>query len=152
MLLGIVLAAWLVIATAGDTPIGAWLRRQLVERPAARLNRVSAGQVALVAGFLLVAGLATWWGAGDGARMAGMAIPDLAMWLASAELTAYADLIVAAVIGWSVARSSAAQHLTSVRIAARVRRVVRRRQRRTGRARASAANDNSDDRTSAFAA
>ena len=101
----VVLAVWLLIVLAPETPIGSTLKRHLVDRPALRCNRVSGGQAALVAAVVVAGLLATWIGGGDGARMTGMAMPDVAMWLASAELTAYLDVAVAAAAGWAVLRA-----------------------------------------------
>lgn len=99
-----VLALWATMVVAPETRVARNLRRWVVDAPAARLNRITPGQIVLAMALAIMAGLVMWIGGGDGARALGMAVPDLATSLASLEVTAYLDIAVAAVAAWSVLR------------------------------------------------
>jgi hypothetical protein len=131
-------AIWLLILVAPATPIGRFLRASLVERPAARLNRLSAGHVALIVLAGIVIGAIAWAGEGDGLRMLAMAAPEAATWLTSFEIAAYLDVAVAAFAAWSAARLRLPAALASLRGATP-------RRRRTARRDASARTPANDD-------
>ena len=95
----------LILLRAPDTPIGRYLHRMLVVVPALRLDRVSRGQWLLLVATLFIAGMAMWFGGGDGARMTGMVLPDMTAWMASVEITTYLGIIVATVAGWTAVRA-----------------------------------------------
>jgi hypothetical protein len=136
------LMVWLVIALAPETPIGRTLKHDLVDRLAIRLNRVTGGQAALMGTVVIAGSLAVWLGSGDGVRMTGMAMPDVATWLASAELTAYLDFTVAAIATWSTLRVYGLRaRLESVLRLARGAAPISHRSRRSRRSVPEAAND-----------
>lgn len=95
------LAAWLIIATAPNTSIGRALRGWLIVVPARWLNALRRGHVALAV-MLVVTGIVMFWlGGGDGLSVAGFAVPDVAAWVATFEITVYLDLAIVAVTTWS---------------------------------------------------
>jgi hypothetical protein len=111
---------WLGMLVAGKTPTGRVLRRWMVEKPAARLSRISRTQVALVM-LLIVAGLSAWAVMGhDGIGLYGMAMPELTGILASIEVTSFIDAaiavtLVATSVRWSAVRTAVAQRLGRAR-------------------------------------
>lgn len=89
---------WLAMLIAGDTPVGRSLRRWTVEKPAARLSRISRTQVAVVL-ILLATGTGAWLLLGhDGLSLYGMALPELTGLLASIEMTSFIDAAIAATL------------------------------------------------------
>jgi hypothetical protein len=122
------LGLWAVMLLAGNTPAGRSLRRWLVEKPAARLARISGTQVALAA-LLLVTGIGAWLALGhEGLGLYGMAMPELTGLLASVEVTSFIDAaITVTLVATSVRWSAVAHRLRGGRARAiRVRRPERR--------------------------
>lgn len=125
------LGIWAAMLIAGDTPIGRSLRRWLVEKPAARLSRISPTQVALVL-LLTVTGVGAYLLLGhEGLGMFGMMMPELTGLLASVEVTALIEagvtaLVVATSVQWRAVRAAAVQRMRGVRArSVRSRRVGR---------------------------
>jgi hypothetical protein len=98
------LAMWLAMLAAPATPIGRLFRSLLVDRPAARLNRLTAGHVALVLLGALAVAVIAWVGEGDGLRVLAMAAPEATAWLTTFEVATYLDVAVTALTAWSAAR------------------------------------------------
>jgi hypothetical protein len=121
---------WLGMLVAGDTPAGRLMRRWGVEKPAARLSRISRTQVALVV-LLIAIGLSAWMAMGhDGLSLYGMAMPELTGMLASIEMTSFIDAaiavtLVATSVRWDAVRAAVAQRLGRAR-SVRTRRPERR--------------------------
>jgi hypothetical protein len=90
--------AFLVIRTASDCFLGKALRRWLVEWPAARLSRLTRGQLVCWLGF----GLGLWAAiailGGDAVRIMTMAMPETVAWLAMFDMSILADALVAAAL------------------------------------------------------
>jgi hypothetical protein len=111
---------WLGMLVAGDTPVGRLMRRWGVEKPAARLSRISRMQVTLAL-LLIVIGLSAWAAMGhDGLSLYGMAMPELTGMLASIEMTSFIDAAIAATlvatsVRWSAVRTAVAQRLGRAR-------------------------------------
>ena len=142
------LGLWLTMRVAGDTPIGRALRRWTVEKPAARLSRISRVQIALVLLLAAIGGGALWLLGHDGLSLYGMAMPELAGMLASVEMTAFVDAaitvtLVATSVRWRAVRGAVAQRL------GQARKVRARRPRRPAR---KPANDDGGGPGLAFAA
>ena len=100
------LGLWLTMLVAGDTSIGRLLRRWTVEKPAARLSRISRTQIALVLLLAAIGGGAFWLLGHDGLGLFGMALPELTGLLASVEVSAFIDAaigvtLVATSVQWS---------------------------------------------------
>ncbi len=89
------IACWVVIAAAPDTAVGIALRHALIDRPAARLLRVTRGNAAVMFLLMLTAGLVTLLGEGDGIGMLAMGAPDVAVWITTFEVSAYVDILIA---------------------------------------------------------
>lgn len=135
-----VVFCWLTILLAPGTATGRFLRVLLVAAPAARLSRITRGDVAsailLAAGILVIA----FVGEGDKARMVMFAVPDVAIWVTTFELSAVVDLFV--VLGVAIANLRG--------VGMRVRATLRRpRDRSTRRMRPASSND--DERHPALA-
>lgn len=106
------LGLWLTMLVAGDTPSGRWLRRWMVEKPAARLSRISRMQVAVVLLLAAIGGGAFWLLGHDGLGLFGMALPELTGLLASVEVTAFIDAAIAmAFVATSVRWSAVVRQL-----------------------------------------
>lgn len=121
----------LTMLVAGDTAIGRFLHRWMVEKPAARLARISRMQVVVVALLTAIGAGAFWMLGHDGLAMFGMALPELAGLLASVEVTGLIDAAITATLAatsvrWRAVRAAAVQRLRSARTrAVRTRRADR---------------------------
>jgi hypothetical protein len=88
----------MVLCFARETPLGRWLDAGLVQRPARWLGG-SGGD----SGFAPV--VWCWWsgaglaGAGEGAVVALMGAPDLAVWFTTFEVSTWADALAAVAVG-----------------------------------------------------
>ncbi|KQO05520.1 hypothetical protein [Sphingomonas sp. Leaf242] len=89
------ITCWLVMATAPQTPIGKALRRVLIDKPAARLARLTRGDAAVMFLLMLTAAMVTLVGEGDGIRLLTLAAPDVAIWITTFEVSAYVDILMA---------------------------------------------------------
>ncbi|KQN19580.1 hypothetical protein ASE86_14090 [Sphingomonas sp. Leaf33] len=98
------LLTWGALALAGDTPAGRALRRMLVDRPAARLSRITRGHVTLAIVLFGGTGLIVAVLGHEGARIIAMGLPELASWITMFEVTAYLDAAVAVVTAVSMTR------------------------------------------------
>ncbi|MEG8025597.1 hypothetical protein QP162_16600 [Sphingomonas aurantiaca] len=85
----------MVIAAFPKTPIGIALRHALIDRPVARLMRVTRGDAAVMVLLMLTAAMVTLVGEGDGIGMLAMGAPDIAVWITTFEVSAYVDVIIA---------------------------------------------------------
>lgn len=145
MMLGVVLGLWLAIWAAGDTPLGRTLRRWTVERPAARLSRISRGQILLM---LTLAGIAValiWLLENDGRMLVAMGLPDIVGLAMAIDAASLLDLALVAVVAASAIRIRT--------IATRLRSVAARRPRaRAVRVRRLRPPANNDDERPALAA
>jgi hypothetical protein len=90
--------AFLVIRTAPDTFLGKALRRGLVEWPAAKLSRLTRGQIACWLGFGLMLWTAVAVLGGDAVRMLSMAMPETVAWLAMFDMSIFAEALIAAAL------------------------------------------------------
>ena len=88
-------AAFLVIRGAPDSLAGRALRRTLVDWPAARLARVTRGQLGCVVAVAAMIGAALWFLEGDGLRIMSFAAPETMAWFATFEISTLADVLVA---------------------------------------------------------
>ena len=91
------LACWLFMATAPQTPVGNAMRRMLIEKPAARLLRLTRADAAVMVLLMIAAMMVTLVGEGDGIRLLTLAAPDVAIWITTFEVSAYLDIMVALV-------------------------------------------------------
>lgn len=104
------LGLWAAMLLGGNTPVGKTLRRWLVEKPAARLARISRTQVALVV-LLVMTGVGAWLALGhDGLSLYGMAMSELTGLLASVEVTSFIDAAVTVTLVATSVRWSAVVH------------------------------------------
>jgi hypothetical protein len=146
MLLGALLGLWLATWAAGDTPIGRTLRHWTVERPAARLSRISPGQILL---FLTLAGVAValiWLLENDGRMLVAMGLPDVLSFAVAIDLASLIDLAAVAVIAASTIRVRSVLHWV------RRRATPRRPRARTIRVRRARPPANDDEERPALAA
>lgn len=91
------LLGWVAVLLAGTTRTGRSMRRALIERPAAWLNRFSRGQAIFAALLMLFAGLIFWIMGEAGLRFASLYAPELIGLLASVEFTAAIDAVAVAI-------------------------------------------------------
>lgn len=145
MMLGALLGLWLAIWAAGDTPIGRALRNGMVERPAARLSRISRGQILL---FLTLAGVALaliWLLENDGRMLVAMGLPDVLGLAMAIDAASLLDLALVAVVAASMIRVRAVVNWLRPR-------ATRRPRARSGRVRRVRPPANDDDERPALAA
>ena len=149
MLAIVLFTAFLVIRSAPDSLLGRALRRGLVDWPAAKLSRLTRGQVVCWFGFGLMLWAAIAVLGGDAVRLLSMAMPETVAWLAMFDLSILADaLVAAALIATQTRLSSIAVRLR----AALSRRSARPRARAPRRRRTAAPKpDNDEDPAPAFA-
>lgn len=102
---------WCAHLTAPETPIGRAIFRLLVAAPAARIERITWGQVILVLLMAVVIGGAIWLGR-DAAPMLGMAAPDVAAFLSTFEVTTLLDVAAGVMLAATTVRlKSVSSHL-----------------------------------------
>jgi hypothetical protein len=89
------LLCWATLIRAARTPIARLLHLLMVEMPAAALNRLEPGHIALaiVVTMLIVVHLNA--GDSDPIRMVALFAPDVTLWLASIEISAIVEAVVA---------------------------------------------------------
>jgi hypothetical protein len=108
--------AFLVIRTAPDTFLGRALRRGLVDLPAARLSRLTRGQLVCWLGVALAIWVAIAVFGGDMIGVTARALPETAAWAASFEISTLVDvLITAALIAAQLRLSRVAARLRAIR-------------------------------------
>jgi len=137
---------WLTLLLAKGTPIGRFLHRLMVERPAALSSRIGAGGLLLIV--LMAAGTALVWYflERDGISMLAMAAPEILHVIAALELTTWLE------VAMTVVATASATRFTAVKIAIRSLVAGQREQRsRPVRRERPAANDD-EDRSWALAA
>jgi hypothetical protein len=100
------LACWLAMAIAPDVPVSRALHRWMVLAPAARLLALSRGDVAMMLVLAIAAAIMLTVGKTDSVRLVTFALPDLAMWLTSLELSALFDLAVAVLTAVTAVRGT----------------------------------------------
>lgn len=140
MLLTILAGLWALLLAARGTPIGDWLQRWMVAKPAASLSRIRRETVIIL--FLLaMLGVGLWWVLGhEGIGLYSMALPELTGMLTAVEVSAWLDAAVALIAAASVTRWSTLR----AALAYRLRRPRATRARRTRRPGKPAANDDDD--------
>jgi hypothetical protein len=148
MLLTVIVGLWMLLLVARGTPIGDWLQRWMVAKPASALSRIRRDTVITL--LLLVAlGAGIFWVMGhEGVQLYSMALPELTGMLAALDVTALVDAAIAlaaagSVAGWSNLRAA---------LTHRLRRPHANRARRTRRPGKPAANDDGDGPALALAA
>lgn len=147
MLLTIFAGLWALLLVAQGTPIGGWLDRWLVAKPATALSRIRRETVIILL-LLAVVGVGLWWVMGhEGIRLYSMALPELTAVLTAVEVSAWLDAAVALAAAASVARWSNLRAALAYRLR-RPRANRARRARRPG----PAANDDGEEPAFALAA
>lgn len=102
--IGALLGLWLATWAAGDTPVGRTLRHWMVERPAARLSRISRGQILLMLTLAGVAVALIWLLENDGRMLIAMGLPDVVSLAVAIDAASLLDLALVAVIAASTIR------------------------------------------------
>lgn len=113
----VLLGLWAVMAIAPATPAAMAIRHWLVVRPAGWLGRIGRGHIALLAITAIVIPATAWLAGRDSVPLAGMALPELASWAATFEITTLLDLAMA-----GLAAGASLRFGTLVRISFRRRR------------------------------
>ena len=103
------LGFWAVMRLAPATPAARVIHDALVVRPARRLDRIGRGPVTLLVLAAMLIPATAWLAGRDSVPLAGMALPELASWAATFEVTTLIDLAVAGMatgaslrFGWAV--------------------------------------------------
>lgn len=116
----------IVAALAADprSLTGAVIRRWLVEKPAAALSRMSAGQIVLYSGLGLFGLILVLVFQADGMRLFGFMLPETLVWLAAFDVALFVDaLLIAATVtmsrGVTVVRHRVSEAVRSVRLVVR---------------------------------
>ncbi|MFD1788383.1 hypothetical protein ACFSC3_12450 [Sphingomonas floccifaciens] len=135
------LLTWAALALAGETPAGRLMRGLLVDRPAARLSRITRGHVTLAVLMFGGTGLLVAVLGHEAARVLAMGLPEFAGWVTMFEVTAYLDAAVAVITAVSVTRVAGIKAwLRTLPLPGRARTRAPRRQ-RTAQAMRKPAND-----------
>ncbi|MBN8809232.1 MAG: hypothetical protein J0I47_13485 [Sphingomonas sp.] len=140
MLIVIALGVWLLLHASEGTPTGRVLHRWLVERPAARLSRISRGQVLLMLTLAVMVVTIIWLLEDDGPALVAFGLPDIAGLAVAIDLGTLLDVALVAVVAFSTVRVRAAGRWIAARLAPRRPRRRSIRIRRTTRP----ANDDED--------
>jgi hypothetical protein len=142
----ILLGLWATLLLSRGTPIGRWLEATLVVTPARRLSKVSPGQWLVLAALLVSVGAILWFLEEEGRLLLGMAGPEIVGFLSAAEVTAYADILVATL----VALSAGAPRGVAAQVRHRIARARGRTTRRHPHVRADKRPSNDDEPGGAF--
>lgn len=89
------LLCWAKLISAPRSPVARVLHRLMVEMPAAALNRLEPGHIALAIVVVLLVVVHLNAGDNDPIRMAALFAPDVTLWLASIEISAIVEAGVA---------------------------------------------------------
>ncbi len=141
------LMCWAALTVAKDTQIGRSLHGVMVQIPALAANRLTRGNVAIVISVLLLIVLHVTAEDGDRIRMAGLAVPDLTIWLATFEISTVVETTAGLAVAWGAMRRvsvSAVLAILPFRSAALTRGKTRRVRRDRRRSCASPVNDDED--------
>lgn len=98
------LLLWAALIIAEDTSTGRFLRRLMVEIPAAAAGRINRAHGAVLIVTLLLVILCVSTGDTDPFRLVGIYAPDLTIWLANVEISAVLDAAASVAIAWAVMR------------------------------------------------
>lgn len=98
------LAAWLTMLIAPETPIGCFLHRALVEMPAARLSRITRGQILLTLLLITMIGGLVWLIGRESVGLMSMSAPEITSGIMTFEVTTWLDVVTAAVMVASATR------------------------------------------------
>ncbi|NYT42621.1 hypothetical protein HZY97_17745 [Sphingomonas sp. R-74633] len=142
------LGLWCMLLLAEGTPIGRWLRRALVEGPAARLARIKRGAVITWAILGVLGALCFWFLEEDGLRLFTMAVPEIAGWISMFEISALVEALTVAAMAASTLRFGALRQWIGARLPMRRRAARAQRSRPVERA----SNDDEDSRSFTLAA
>lgn len=139
---------WLAMWAAGTTPTGRWMRRMLVEAPAAWLAKWTRLQAFLFASALVIVTLAILLLDAEGLVIFGLMSPEAAVWTMALEASGYLDAWIAVTITASTLRAGAMRAwmtatLTRLRRPA-ARRAARARHTQRVRRPSAPANDDAD--------
>ena len=89
----VILLALAMLWTLRDSPSGRWLRRWLVERPAAGLSRVSAAHLCVVLASLaaIVVAVHVLEGDGEALRLVGLSLAEAATWFIAFDVATWIE-------------------------------------------------------------
>jgi len=141
------LMCWAALFVAGDTQIGRSLHSAMVQQPAVAANRLTRGNVAIAIAVLLLIVLHVAAEDGDRIRMAGLAVPDLTIWLTTFEISTVIETTAGLAVAWGAMRRaslSAVFAILPLRSAAIIKGKARRVRRNRRRSRALPVNDDED--------
>ncbi|MET0309671.1 MAG: hypothetical protein ABW023_13270, partial [Sphingomonas sp.] len=116
MLLTVLVGLWALLLTARGTPIGDWLHRWMVAKPAATLSKIRRDTVVTLV-LLVALGAGVFWVMGhEGVQLYSMALPELTGMLAMLDVTALLDAAIVLVAagsaaGWNNLRAALAYRL-----------------------------------------
>ena len=141
------LMCWAALTVAKDTQIGRSLHSVMVQQPAVAANRLTRGNVAIAIAVLLLIVLHVTAEDGDRIRMAGLAVPDLTIWLTTFEISTVIEMATGFAVAWGAIRRvsvSAVLAILPFRSAALAKGKARRVRRNRRRSYASPVNDGED--------
>lgn len=103
-MLAAAIGLWLALIAARGTPIGAAMRRWLVEAPARRLSQVKRGNILLMLTLVGIAVATVWLLDNDGRMLVAFGLPDLATMAIAIDLGTLLDATLVAVAAASAVR------------------------------------------------
>jgi len=98
------LMCWAALIAAGDTQIGQLMHSSMVQLPTVAANRLTRGNVAIAIAVLLLIVLHVTAEDGDRVRMAGLAIPELTIWLTTFEISTAIETTTGLTVAWGTIR------------------------------------------------
>lgn len=149
------LMCWAALIVAANTPVGHSLQGVMVRLPAVAANRLTRGNVAMAIAVLLLIVLHVTAEDGDRIRMAGLAIPDLIIWLTTFEISTVVETTAGLAVAWAAIRRVSVLAVVAIlpfRSAARAKGKSRRVRRNRRRSCAPPLNDDEDGAGLALAA
>jgi len=109
----ILAALWLTLLLAKGTPVGRFMHRLLVEKPAALCSRIGAGGFLLIVLLAVGAALVVYFLERDGISLLAMSAPEIMHMIAALELTTWLEVAV------TVVTTASATRFTAVKVAIR---------------------------------
>ena len=148
MILAPLLLFLATVLVAPDTQIGRFLRRFMVERPAAALARVTVGHILLASALLMAVVVTLWLMQNEGLRLLAGFAPETMGWIAVFDVPAYLEAVSALALIASAVRFRAIRVQLRSMLPRRFARIGRREARSIGAGsprHPQADNDNEED-------
>lgn len=115
-MLGLLVLIVVLLAAFPGSELGRWLRRILVEEPARRLNRMTAGRMAFYLALCVVGLVMFGLFEVEGLRLFGFMAPEVIVWFGMFDVALFVDVFIIAASVLATARVRAVRTLMAARV------------------------------------